>query len=131
MALEISVGGTLTVVKAGVTYPTNGLPLTISLGNPGSQFTMSGNLYIQNTISVGFAAEEAIPMGEVTAPHWSFFTNLDATNYIQLRRATGLSAFARLYPGEFALFPLDNAATAPFVIANTAACLMQYLILSY
>ncbi len=131
MALEISVGGTLTLVKDGVTYPTGGNPLTISLGSPSVQFTMTGSSYVQNTVSVGFSAEQALDMGAVTTPHWSFFQNLDDTNYIQLRRATGLAAFCRLYPGEFALFPLDNAATAPYVIADTAACLLQYLILSY
>lgn len=131
MADEISVGGSLTITKSGVTYPSGGQVLSISLGSPVQQFTMTGNVLVQNTISVGFAAEEAIPMGEVSAPHWAFFINLDATNYIQLRRATAETAFARLYPGEFALYPMENDSTAPFAIANTAACLMQYVIVQF
>ncbi len=100
-------------------------PVSRSLAS--AQFTMTGTVYVQGAISVGFAAEEAIPVGEVTSPHWAFFHNKDATNFISLRPGSGAANAIRLKAGEYALVPL-NPAVVWYAIADTAACKMEYLI---
>lgn len=75
--------------------------------------------------SVG-TSEEAINLGEVGAPGWFFAVNRDETNYIELKVATGASIFAKLKAGEFCLVRLGSAAQAPFAVANTAACQLEY-----
>jgi len=85
--------------------------------------------FIHHKVSVGFAAEEAIPLGECTSPGWAMFVNRDATNFINLKVATGGAIFAKLLPGEMALFRLGSGAQAPYAIADTAACQLEYLIL--
>ena len=95
----------------------------------GLLFTMTGSVYAQNTISVGFAAAEAIPLGEVTAPHWAYFKNLDATNFIKIRNGASGADLLKLKAGEVAICPLLDSAV-PYAIADTAACLLEFLILS-
>jgi hypothetical protein len=69
--------------------------------------------------------EEAVAMGDVAAGGYVLVVNRDPTNYVQLRSGTGLQAFARLLPGDFCLFRLDNGATL-YAIANTAACDIEF-----
>lgn len=76
-------------------------------------------------VEVG-TSEEAIPMGEVTSPGWFFARNLDDTNFIELRVATAGAKFAKLGPGQACLLRLGSGATAPYAIADTAACMMRY-----
>ena len=79
--------------------------------------------------------EEAIDLGDTGTPAYAFFQNLDPTNFITLRVATSGAAFARLDPdtdqdgtGGFAMLRLSTGATAPFAIADTAACKMKIMI---
>lgn len=87
--------------------------------------------YISGIVSVG-TSEEAIPLGEVSSPGWFFAKNLDPTNYVEVLTGTGGPAFARLrpatvsQPGHFCLLPLGTGVTAPFWVANTGACRVQY-----
>lgn len=78
--------------------------------------------------SIGIT-EEAIVLGEVTSPAWAMFINRDETNFINLKVATSGAIFAKLLPGKFALLPLGSGAQAPFAIADTAACQLEYLII--
>ena len=87
----------------------------------------AGNAFVMGEVSVG-TSEEAIPMGEVTTPRTAFFQNLDATNYIDIRKATGGDVITRLQAGQAALLHMDPGDTAPYAIANTGACLMYYAI---
>lgn len=73
-------------------------------------------------------SEEAIPLGECSAPGWALFINRDATNYIELRVSSGGAKFAKLLAGEFCLLRLGSGATVPYAIADTAACQMEYLL---
>ncbi len=79
--------------------------------------------------SIG-TTEEEINLAEVVSPGWAFFINRDATNYIDLLTNTGGDRFARLQPGECAMLPLGPDAQIPFAIAHTAACQLEYLIIS-
>lgn len=82
---------------------------------------------IRHQQSIG-TSEEAIVLGEVTSPGWAIFINRDTTNFIELRVATGGAKFAKLLPGEFCLLRLGAGAQVPFAIADTSACLMDYIL---
>jgi hypothetical protein len=127
LANEISVAWSISLSKVGTTVPTgSSLSAPVGLNFPETQFTLTGTTGIENILSVAIT-ETLIPLGGLTSPHWAYFWNLDATNYVQLRPGTGLAAFARLYPGEGFLIPLDQSMT-PYAIANTAPISLRYAI---
>ena len=71
--------------------------------------------------SVGTSAE-AVQVGDVSSPGFVFMRNLDPTNYVDVYASNGGDRFARMYPGEPCLLRLGPDASAPYIIANTAAC---------
>lgn len=95
----------------------------------------AGTKYQKGRQSVGFAAEEPLNLGDAAAGGWLFIKNLDATNFVQVRRGTGEGALIRIRGGttnkkEFCCFRLDVGASAPYVIADTAAVEIEYLLLT-
>jgi hypothetical protein len=100
--------------------------IDIPFGRGGRQVTVTGSSVVHNIQTVGFAAEEALVMGDVGTPGYIFIRNLDATNYVSMRPGTGDDDLVELKPGEFALFRLARDATAPFVQADTGACDIEY-----
>lgn len=120
MSAEIQISASIAVRKGGTM---DGIDTGVV------SVTMTGNRILHHRQSVGFAAEEALVLGEVPAGGLCLIINRDATNYVQVRRATGQTAMLRIPAGEFALFRFDAAgATAPFVIANTAAVEIEVFI---
>lgn len=89
--------------------------------------TVSTLKYTKAKQSIGIT-EEAINLGEVTAPGWALFINRDAANFIELRVATGGAKFAKLKAGEFAFLRLGSGAQVPFAIADTAPCQLEYFV---
>lgn len=79
-----------------------------------------------STQTIGFAAHEALTLGDLTTPGWAHFTNLDPTNFVEL--GTDVSAafapFAKLKPGES--FPLRLGTAAPYAKADTGAVELDY-----
>lgn len=120
MANEITASVALSCFKSTI------MAATVGRSKVATTFSMTANVYSAGTVSVGTSVE-AIPLGEVTTPHWAFFLNLDATNYLTLRNGSSGADLIRLYPGEFCVVPLDIAAV-PYALADTAACLLEYLI---
>lgn len=90
--------------------------------------TMTGSK-VQRGVQLVGTVEEPLLLGEPGAGGWLWMRNLDATNYVQVRGASGAQALSRMNAGEPALFRLDAGST-PYLIANTAACSVQYLLLS-
>ncbi len=124
MANEITITASLAAFKAAI------MSSAIGRAVSGLSFTMNGNDSIQKASFSVATSATLIPLGGIAAPHWAWFRNLDATNYVQLQNGVSGAVFARLYPGEFFLGPLDNGST-PYAIANTAPILLEYLILAY
>lgn len=85
--------------------------------------------YVANSVSVG-TTEEAIPLGEVSSLGWFIAKNLDTTNYVEIRTGTGGTKIVKLKAGESALFRFGSGVTAPFWIADTAACRVEYVLFS-
>jgi hypothetical protein len=99
------------------------------------QLTSAGKRMTHLVQNVG-TSEEAIQLGEVTAPGAYFFKNLDPTNYIEIKSGTGGTVIAKLMPdtngdgkGGFCMGDrLGSGAQAPYAIANAAACRMEVFI---
>lgn len=90
----------------------------------------AGKQRLRNTQSVGFAAAEALVLGEVTSPVLLAMKNLDATNFVTVLTGTGGVVFAKLVAGAALLVPLGSGAQAPYVQADTAACKIDYLLVA-
>ena len=78
--------------------------------------------------SIGFAAHEAIVMGDVSTAGWAYFKNLDSTNFVAL----GVDVSGTFYPlaklkaGQYCVVPLGTS--APYAKADTAAVQLHYRI---
>lgn len=83
--------------------------------------------YTKAKQSIG-TSEEAINLGEVTAPGWALFVNRAIANFIELRVGSGGAKFAKLKPGEFAFLRLGSGAQVPFAISDTAASQLEYFV---
>ncbi len=76
-------------------------------------------------------AGETEMRGAIAAPGYVIMINLDPTNYVSLRIATGGTEAARLdAAGGFAMLKLGTGAQAPFLVANTANCRVSFLLCS-
>lgn len=90
--------------------------------------TQSTKKYVRHLQAIGIT-EEALDLGELSSLGWCVAMNLDETNYLELRSATGASNdIIRIDPLCFAVFRWGSDVTAPFAIANTAACNLDYII---
>ena len=87
---------------------------------------VTGSRYTRQIQNVG-TTEEALDLVDITSPGYILVVNRDRTNFVSLRRATGEGNLIKIRPGKFALFELE--ATAPFAIANTAACNVEILLI--
>jgi hypothetical protein len=115
MANEITITTTLTYAKNGVTWVSRTDTTTIDQ-------TASGVSFVQVVQNVG-TSEEAITLGDISTPGFLRVKNLDATNFVLIRHGTGGSDLVKLKPGEHCLLRLDDTdASAPYIIADTAAC---------
>ncbi len=93
---------------------------TVELAINPTDFDVAGSNALKNRQSIGFAAEEAVLVGDVAAGGYFLIVNRDATNFVELRPGSGLADFAQLKPGDFALFRLATDATL-YALADTAA----------
>lgn len=119
MANELTLSGlTISFTKANVPS-TNVVVGTI-------QPTVSGTQWMDNTQAVG-TSEEAILMGDVAAGGYCLIQNMDTTNFVSIRQATGAANFIKLLAGEWCVFRLSPDASAPFIIADTGACNVRIL----
>ena len=88
---------------------------------------VAGTNFVRNRQIVGFAAEEALLLGDVAAGGYLIAINRDATNYVEIRPGSGVADLVKLLPGDFCMFRLASGAT-PYVQANTAAVELEYLV---
>ena len=93
-----------------------------------AQFNMSSGVYSEGVKSIATSAT-AIPLGGITSCGWAFFYNSDATNFLAIRNGSGGADVIKLKAGEIAMLPLLDACV-PYAIADTAACLLEFLIFS-
>lgn len=120
MANELTLSASLSFEKDGVTNGAVGKSVTAV------RFTVTGDAYIESTVSAATSAT-VVPLGGVTSPGWCYFKNMDDTNFVKIRNGSLGADLVKLKPGESAWFPMYDGAV-PYVIADTDACLVEYLI---
>lgn len=122
MANEITISGSLAVAKGNVASEA----LTVS----GLKATLTAEDFIKATQSIPTTAGgTAINLGGLSNVGWVLIKNNDNTNYVDIMTAVSGTAFARLKPGEFCLLRLTPAITAPAALANTAAVMIEILLI--
>jgi hypothetical protein len=88
--------------------------------------TVTGDSYTSNIQSIGITEEEVVQGADLGTPGYVYLKNLDPTNYIEIGSTTGVYDI-RLKAKEVALYR-HNSATI-YAKANTAACLLEYIII--
>ena len=90
-------------------------------------YTITANTKVSNTQAVGFAAHEALILGEVGTPGYGWFTNTDSTNFVEIGidEAATFHPFAKLLAGQTAMVPLSEA---PYAQADTGSVNLDYTI---
>jgi hypothetical protein len=118
MANEVHLRVQLTFAKSGFSVALDSLVVTANV---------TGSRAIHNRQTIG-TSEEAIVLGEVV-PSSGYFAcrNLDSTNFVSLKPASGGTVFAIIMPGECALFRWPSTVTAPYAQANTASVDIEYV----
>lgn len=83
---------------------------------------------IRNVQQIGFAAHEALELGDLSTPGFACFVNLDDTNYVEIGVdvAAAFVAFAKLKAEEQIIVRLATA--APYAQADTANVELFYII---
>jgi len=107
-----------------------GLVVGVSRDESDKNVTVTGARYSQVVQNVGFAAEEAMEMGDVGAANAGYchIKNLDSTNFITYGPLATETHLGRLNAGESALLRLNKAAATAVIQANTAACDVEILV---
>lgn len=120
MANEITLSASLSYLDSvGVKDALAVLNLAVSVGT---------KKIIHQALSVA-TSETTITLGGVTSPGYSIFVNRDPTNYVELKVAASGAVFAKMLAGEVCgPIRLGSGAQAPVAIANTAACVMDYIL---
>jgi hypothetical protein len=121
MSLPIQLTAQLALTESGV---------SVQLGASGVYVAIAGSKYAQQVMSVPTTSGgTAIPVSSLANVGYALFINLDPTNYCDILTAASGTAFARLLPGDVHLFRFTPAITAPALLAHTAACQVEMLLL--
>jgi hypothetical protein len=119
MANELTISTSMTFSKGGATQ---------SMSKNGLQVTVSGTKYVKGSQSIA-TTETAIKLGDLASLGFCMIRNTDATNFVSIRAGTGTGNFLKILPGETqGPFRFGSGATAPYAIADTAAVILEYMI---
>jgi hypothetical protein len=120
MANEIALRVQVAVAKAGWAAALDTLALSLA---------MAGTKGFENQQTVGIT-EEALLLGDVGAANTLLVgRNLDATNFITIKPATGGVALTEVRAGQPVVIRFTSTIAAPFVQADTAPCEFQYVLI--
>ena len=87
----------------------------------------TGIRYVRHKQLIGIT-EEVLDLGELASLGVFIARNDDPTNYLEIRSGTGAgNDIHKFLPGETWAWRWGSDVTAPFAIANTAACYLTYL----
>ena len=90
---------------------------------------VSGTGVADSTQTIGTSAESLV-LGDVSAPGFAYFKNLDPTNFVEIGYDIGgFQPFLKLEPGQFAYCYIATAAATIQAKADTSDCLLEYMVL--
>ena len=114
--------------SVGWTYNKNGRKR--SLAAVTAKYDISGAGIIENVQTIATnGTGEALILGDVATPGWSYFKNLDGTNYVEIGcwdAHSNLVVFLKLNAGE--AMPAFLGCTAPRARAHTTTVKLDYVI---
>lgn len=123
MADELTYNANVRFIKGGLDTG------QVSLGS-NLKFSITGTRATRLAQSIGFSAREALDLGEITAPGHLIVKNLDSTNFVNVfTDVTTGTGVAKLFPSEFCIIPTHSALAAPAAQADTAAVLVDVLVI--
>lgn len=99
---------------------------TARMGRGGVLASVTGTRVADLVQEIGIV-EEALELGDITSPGYVMIENLDATNKVSLRPASGAANMIEIPAGTVA-GPFKFASAAPYAIATTAAVKIRYLL---
>lgn len=114
------------VISVAANFSKSGVSLdTSDMGLVGLEIDVSGTDWVKATQSIGTTAE-LLGKGEITTPGFLIIKNTDATNYVELEKATfsTTAGTVKIKAGEFAVFRVSS--TTLYACANTSACIVNY-----
>lgn len=117
--------GTLTVTTKAVFAPTGAEQVGVDTGQEINNITTTGNEVQEGIQEIGTSEEQITVSADIAQPGVVWIKNLDSTNFVEVGGATGVY-FVRLNPGEVNILRMTG--TALFLLADTAACRVQYKI---
>lgn len=104
-------------------------PVQLALANP-FYVNVATKITARDQQSI-LTTETVINLGGVAVLGYWMMVNRDTTNYVDVKIAAASTIIARLDPnGGFCIWKIGSGITAPVAIANTAACIIDKLILS-
>jgi len=104
--------------------------ISINEGVSSKSIDVAGSILVHKTQGLS-TSEEALVMGDLTAPGLGIFRNNSTTagEIIYLRQATGAGNFIAILPGEEWPMRFSQATTAPFAIAAAGTPQLEYWLL--
>ena len=108
---------TLTLTSTDVSSDTLSLSVTDSLTTAEPTVGIS-----RKTITT--ADNQELVDKDISGVHYFYAKNMDTTNFVILQ-TTGSVQYARLSPGEFAFFPVNDG-NGLEARADTASCVLEY-----
>jgi len=124
MPNEIQVTASLQYTNAAANIAVKSLMVVAGL------FGITGKVYSAGVLEVPTTAGGTpIPVTGLDGLGWAMFKNNDPEHYVDLLSAVNGALFARLMPGEPAVFRFHPLVTAPAALANIAPVPIEYLIL--
>lgn len=115
MSNELSLSASLAFNKGGASVSRS----------EGIQVTVTGDAFSHEVQSIGTTEEQLAQGADLDVPGYMFIKNLDTTNYVEVGSTTGVYDI-KMKAGEIALYR-HNSVTV-YAKANTAACLVEYLL---
>lgn len=83
---------------------------------------VAGSNTTYGTQLIGTSAE-ALNLGEIGTAGYLLIKNLDPTNFVKIRNGSSGTDVVKLKPGDPACFRINGT---PYLIADTAACAVEY-----
>ena len=113
-------------ISASLKFQKGDNKLNVAVG--GLRVDVTGARHSDWVQSIGHEADEAIALpADTGVGGYMMVHNQDATNYVTIRAADNGDDLIKLLPDDIALFRLT--ASAPFAIANTAACNVRFTLI--
>lgn len=92
------------------------------------KFTVAGTKVQHLRQSIATTAT-AINLGGITTGGFIFGINRDSTNYLELRSGLTGTDLVKCKAGEPFFFRISGDTAAPYAIANTSACELEYVLI--